>query len=56
MTSSSGTQPTDQSPQTMCGQCGQPMRCIGRLPPRGARSALDVFRCFGCDNVVSKPK
>jgi hypothetical protein len=58
MTSYSDSEPIAPAPTpaTRCAQCGEPMRCIGLLPRRGVRTALEIFRCYGCDNVVSQPK
>jgi hypothetical protein len=56
MSNASQFEQTDQPPPTICGQCGQPMRSIGKLPRRGAKAALEIFRCYGCDNVLSQPK
>jgi hypothetical protein len=38
----------------ICGECGAEMKQLGKLPAVSRYPAIRVFRCYGCDNVVSE--
>jgi hypothetical protein len=38
----------------ICGECGADMKQLGKLPAIARHPAIRVFRCYGCDNVVSE--
>jgi hypothetical protein len=37
-------------------ECGRQMTHLGDLPQSRGKPAIRIFRCYGCDNVVSAPK
>jgi hypothetical protein len=37
-----------------CTQCRCPMELLGRLPRRGVKPTVDVYRCIACKTVVSE--
>jgi len=39
-----------------CKNCGTSMILLGRLPSIRLRRSVDVYRCYGCDAVVSVPR
>jgi hypothetical protein len=39
-----------------CEGCGEQMIHLGNLPSVLAKPALKVFRCYGCNNVVSEAR
>jgi hypothetical protein len=48
--------PADQhDPRRMCEECGAAMKPVGKLPAVSMHAAIQVFRCFKCDNVASEP-
>ena len=47
--------PVEQNDRTrICGECGADMKPLGKLPAVSLYPAIWVFRCYGCDNVVSE--
>ena len=47
--------PVEQNDRTrICGECGADMKQLGKLPAVSRYPAIRVFRCYGCDNVVSE--
>jgi hypothetical protein len=46
--------PSERSPRTC--KCGKEMSHLGDLPQSRGKPAIHVFRCYGCNNVVSEPK
>jgi hypothetical protein len=47
--------PADQTPNRICEKCSAVMKQLGELPALSNHAALKVFRCYGCDHVVSEP-
>jgi len=39
-----------------CNNCGTAMILLGRLPSIRLRRSVDVYRCYGCDAVISMPR
>jgi hypothetical protein len=52
---SGASDPADQTPRRICEKCGAAMKQLGELPAFSNHAALKVFRCYGCDHVVSDP-
>jgi hypothetical protein len=44
------------APSRICDRCGEGMRHLADLPSLLAESALRVFRCLACDNIVSETR
>jgi hypothetical protein len=42
------------SPSRICEKCDAEMTHLSDLPSFVARSAIRIFRCYVCDNVVSE--
>lgn len=38
-----------------CEKCSADMKQLGELPALSTHAAVKIFRCYGCDNVVSEP-
>jgi hypothetical protein len=47
--------PTGQNPTRICEKCNAVMKQLGELPALSIHAAIKVFRCYGCDHVVSEP-
>lgn len=47
--------PADQTaPGRHCEKCDAVMKQLAELPALSIRTAIRVFRCYGCDHVVSE--
>jgi hypothetical protein len=47
--------PAGQNPKRICEKCNAAMKQLGELPALSIHAAIKVFRCYGCDHVVSEP-
>ena len=47
--------PSREAPIAKCDVCGGEMKCLGKLPEIRTKKAVQVFRCYGCNNVTSEP-
>jgi hypothetical protein len=47
--------PADRNPRRICEKCSAVMKQLGELPAMSNHAAIKVFRCYGCDHVVSEP-
>lgn len=46
--------PADQgNPPRICDNCNAIMTQLGELPALSIHAAVRIFRCYGCDHVVS---
>jgi hypothetical protein len=52
---SGASNPADQFPKRICEKCGATMKPLVALPAFSNHAAIKVFRCYGCDHVVSDP-
>jgi hypothetical protein len=43
-----------QTHDAPCEACGTPLTHLGDMPRTSQREAIRVFRCYGCNAVVSK--
>ena len=43
----------DRAPRR-CDQCNAGMKQLGELPALSIHAAITVFRCYGCDHVVTE--
>jgi hypothetical protein len=48
-------EPGHDGPSRTC-ECGKQMTHLGSLPQSKGKPAIDIFRCYSCDNVISEPK
>jgi hypothetical protein len=47
--------PADPNPMRICEKCDTVMKQLGELPALSIHAAIKVYRCYGCDHVVSEP-
>ena len=52
---SGGLNPADSNTKRICEKCSAAMKQLGELPALSIHAAIKVFRCYGCDHVVSEP-
>jgi len=45
--------PHRSHPVRRCEKCSAEMKQLGELPALSIHAAIKVFRCYGCDHVVT---